>query len=327
MTATVGLLLAAAAAAQPPVPFPPRTFGPRERARCLECHGLPHFVHRDSLTGRIRDRGVPALAFARSAHGALDCTQCHPDVRAFPHRFGDRLRPPVGCDADCHAADSTGKPLTHRTQVDDFRASAHREGLDRRDPDSPTCLDCHGGGDAHAIGRAKGVLSRRARVALCGECHEDRARMIRAKVEPGAVASYRRSFHFKALRLGHAGTAICQDCHAVHRVISPDSLASTVHAANRARTCGQKDCHREPGVRFAMSGANHLDLRIGREPLLWAFQALFRVAGAGVVALLAAGAALDLWRRRGLGGALARARTRVRERARARSSARGAVAD
>ncbi len=269
MALVLVLALPGAAAARAPVPFPPLTFGPHELARCLNCHGLPNFLDRDSLTSTLRDLSVDTRAHVLSVHGSLECTQCHPDVRAYPHTFDRGRRAKVSCDADCHATDIEGKPVSHRTQVADFLAGAHRKGLLGTSADSPTCVTCHGAGRPHAIASPRRTLGPRDRMRLCADCHEDRVRMARNRVDAEAVSSYRRSFHYQAVRFGSTKTAVCQDCHAVHRVLSPDSTASTVGAAGVVKTCGQKDCHKGATGVFAMSGANHLDLRARREPVLW----------------------------------------------------------
>ena len=79
-----------------------------------------------------------------------------------------------------------------------------------------------------------------------------------------AVDSYRRSFHYKAIRFGETNTAVCQDCHTVHDVLPKDSAHSSIADANLPKTCGQSDCHPGAQMNFSMSGANHLDLRIDR---------------------------------------------------------------
>lgn len=131
-------------------------------------------------------------------------------------------------------------------------------------------------------------------MALCADCHDDRARMARNAVEPEAVSSYKRSFHYKAIKFGARQAAVCQDCHTTHRIRPPSDSTSSVAPAALSTTCGQTACH--PGARtsFAVSGANHLDLRIKREPILWAEEWLFRTLTAGTMAMLVVGIVLDV---------------------------------
>jgi cytochrome b subunit of formate dehydrogenase len=275
-------------------------FGAAETDSCFRCHGLPNFMVRDSATRAILFLTVDPDSFRRSMHGKLACTQCHGDITEYPHQF-KVVRRPVGCDADCHARDAKGKPVRHDAEMADFKRSAHRKGLTGENLDDPTCLTCHGAGDPHAIGRFKQAVEPREKMRLCAPCHDDRERMTRSRVEPDAVASYRRSFHYKAIRFGSTKAAVCQDCHAVHRVIAPDDTASTVNAGHLAATCGQENCHKGANVAFAMSGANHLALRARHDLVLAGEEGFFWWLGIVTLLLLGVGVFLDARHRIGSG--------------------------
>jgi hypothetical protein len=263
---------------------------------CLRCHAMPNFGFRESAYAPPRRLSVDPGALARSAHGRIGCQNCHPDVRTFPHTTPRRR---VTCADDCHASDSTGAPFTHRAVVATFAASAHRRGLDGSNRDAPGCASCHGG-DAHAIVPMKGRIAPSARMKLCADCHDDEARMRRNDVAVNAVASYRRSFHYKSVHFGGApspSTAVCEDCHTTHGVLPADSARSSVARGNVASTCGRSDCHPGAQMSFAMSGANHLDLRIERSVLLMLEERFFVVLTVGTMAMLAVGITMDLIRR------------------------------
>ena len=289
-----------AAADQRPGPTGPILFGPNDTPRCLKCHGMANFAFRDSVNAPLRNLTVPADSFALSVHGRLQCQQCHGDISQYPHEMaGPKV--PVSCGTDCHATDSTGNAYSHASTVTAFQRSAHRKGLSS-DPDgSPTCLTCHGGGNPHGVARAKQALPPAEKMALCISCHDDAALMNRHQVDPEAVASYRRSFHYKAIRFGESNTAVCQDCHTAHDILPADSAASSIAPGHIAQTCGQQQCH--PGARmsFAMSGANHLSLRIAREPVLWWLEKFFLLLTAGTMAMLVVGIVLDIQRSFGWG--------------------------
>jgi cytochrome b subunit of formate dehydrogenase len=275
-----------------------RSFGARETERCLYCHSVPNFMVRDSFSLAARRLSVDPVIYRASVHGAISCTQCHGNVRELPHGFRGG-RPRVGCDADCHVQDARGRPVRHDAEAADFSRDVHREGLSGRNPDLPDCVYCHGAGDPHAVPAARGALAPSTRMALCATCHDDRERMTRNQVEPDAVSSYRASFHYKAVRLGSARAAVCEDCHTAHRVIAPRDTASTVNRAHLPRTCGQEGCHRGAQLNFAMSGANHLALRIRRDPVLALVETLLFWCGLVTVLVLGAGVLLDLQRKLG----------------------------
>jgi len=138
-------------------------------------------------------------------------------------------------------------------------------------------------------------------MALCARCHEDRKLMAKHDVPVDMVASYRRSFHYKAIRFGGGGkrTAVCSDCHTAHIVLRPGDPRSTIAAANLTKTCGQAKCHAGAGRNFAVSGANHLDLRISQEPVLWFEEKFFLVLTGGTMLMLLVGIVLDVQRKFG----------------------------
>jgi len=271
-------------------------FGAAETDQCFKCHGIPNFIARDTVSLVVRNLSVPPAAFKGSVHGKLACNQCHGDIRQYPHEF-KTARPKVGCDADCHARDASGQPVRHEAQMAEFRRGAHSKGLDGGNPDIPACAYCHGASDPHAATRFKDVLAPRDRMALCADCHDDAQRMVRNKMNPEAVPSYRRSFHYKAIRFGSTKTAVCQDCHQVHRVIASRDTASSVSATHLAQTCGQEDCHEGARMNFAMSGANHLGLRVRRDPVLALWERFFVLISVGTLLVLGAGVAFDAQRR------------------------------
>lgn len=270
--------------------------------RCLTCHGMANLAVRERASAAVHSFSVSPQAFAASVHGRLTCRQCHGEVGAYPHVFpGGRVK--VTCAQECHVRAREGRTYTHAATVADFDASAHRARASGDEHDRPTCLTCHGSGDPHAVAPASGQ-PQRARMALCVGCHDDRARMTRNRMETDAVSSYKRSFHYKAITFGARTAAVCQDCHTTHRILPPWDAKSSVAASALPATCGKAACH--PGARatFAVSGANHLDLRVKRERVLWAEEWLFWILTAGTMAMLVAGIVLDVQRRLGLAVAL-----------------------
>lgn len=278
------------------LPSAPFAIGPHETTACLPCHGLPGFFVADSTGRRMRLLTVDPGTIRASAHGRVACGDCHPEIVKYPHELGS-ARPRVACDAGCHARDETGADYRHTRQAGEFRESVHRGGLSGEQPASPGCADCHGGGDPHAVTSKPAGWNRAAHVERCAPCHDDAPVMRAAEVEPAAVASWRESFHARAIRFGSERAATCQHCHGVHLVRAPEDTASTVHPSHLAATCGQQDCHAGARMRFAMSGASHLALRVRRDPALAAAAFGFGVVGSAIVLVLAAAVALDALRR------------------------------
>ncbi len=260
---------------------------------CLACHAMANLGYREP-DGSTRRFVVSPARFGRSVHARLACVQCHAGDAAYPHDGSAAAARPT-CASDCHATDSTGHPYTHARQAVELRASVHGRADDR---DNPGCLTCHGAGDAHAVTRIASAPPA-VRMASCVGCHDDARMMARSRVSADAVASYRRSFHYKAIRFGGTQTAGCSDCHTSHRVMRPDDPRSSVARPHLAATCGRSGCHPGAQLPFAGSGANHLDLRVAREPVLLIEERLFLMLTAGTLAMLLVGIVLDIQKKFG----------------------------
>lgn len=261
-----GLLIAATAQdAGQPTPIAREEVG-----ACMACHASEMGAHPPVSLG----------ALDASPHSDLKCQDCHSGITGAPHTARMLQR-----KAECGSC--------HGDALEQFMRSAHARS-DKAPGDHPTCVSCHGKGDPHAVTRPA-ALSRRERVALCSDCHAQKARMARYGVDTDAVPSYEESFHGKAfLRFGMTRAAICTDCHRHHDVMSPSDPASPTSRGHAAATCAQAGCHPGARVNFAMSGANHLRLKVKQSPALRVEEAFFRWLTLGTVAVLLLGVALDL---------------------------------
>ena len=244
---------------------------PREDVQaCMTCHA-------SDVDGA---KHVNLAALVKSPHKDLKCQDCHSTVTAFPHT-PEMVKDKADCGT-CHAE-----------AAEQFKQSTHSK-LNQRPGDHPTCVTCHGGGDPHAI-RGNGKWPRAMKASMCSDCHRQTERMAKYGVDTEAVPSYEESFHGKALqRFGNLKTAICSDCHGYHGVLSSKDARSPTHRNNAAKTCAQAGCHPGAKMNFAMSGANHLRLKVKDSPALLGVLIFFRVLVFGVLAMLMLGIALDL---------------------------------
>lgn len=241
---------------------------------CLGCHesDVSHTI-----------KAVSAKAIEDSPHKGMKCQDCHTSVDGAPHTPG-MMKEKAEC-ANCHS-----------DQADQFAASAHAK-ADKVAGDHPKCVTCHGGGDAHAIKPVK-AMTRVEKVEMCSNCHRQTDRMSRYGVDPDAVPSYEESFHGKAmLRFHDQKAAICSDCHGAHTMLNPGDPKATVSRENAAKTCSQKGCHQGAQVNFAISGANHLRLKMKTSPVLLGIYIFFRVLTFAMLAFMLGGVGLDLRRK------------------------------
>lgn len=247
---------------------------PSEEAQaCLGCHSK----EADVATA------VNIEALMHSPHAELDCTSCHSEFTAESPHTEAMLRSEASCSS-CHPEPS-----------EQFALSVHaRESKVKGD--HPDCVTCHGGGDPHGV-HIRGEWTREQKAKVCSECHANTELMARYGPSIDAVTSYNHSFHGKALlRFNNHDVAICSDCHGMHDVREPTDPVSPTHANNAAKTCAQSGCHPGATMNFAMSGANHLELRLHESPILNGTLWFFRILVIGMTGFLLLGVFLDMRR-------------------------------
>ncbi|MHB1686301.1 MAG: cytochrome c3 family protein [Ignavibacteriaceae bacterium] len=260
----------------------------------MRCHGMHNFTYVDSSKTLI-NLSVDSTVFFSSVHGKLRCQACHPAITEYPHNVLAAGK--STCASDCHASKDS-KPYDHKAIYETFLHSVHGKSLTGKDPDAPTCLTCHGG-SAHVVQPVKKVMTVDEKMMLCVSCHGNRELMVKHKINPDPVSSYKNSFHWKAIHYGYKKTAVCEDCHTNHSVLPPDNSSSTTNPAHLAQTCGQTNCHPGAKMNFAMSGANHLALRIEKTPFLFYEEKFFYVLTGGTIMMLLVGIVLDVQRKFG----------------------------
>jgi len=238
---------------------------------CMDCHD----------PGAESGPAVHLASLQKSPHKESDCTDCHSSFTADAPHSKAMLESKVTC-GDCHS-----------DVAEAVAASVHGDQAKNKG-DVPSCVTCHAGTDPHAVSNPKGG-ARKDLVKVCSSCHSDETKMARNHVDVEAVSSYEASFHGKALlRFDKQDTAVCMDCHTSHGVKKSSDTASTVHASNVAKTCGQAGCHVGATQNFANSGFSHLHLAVKQDPILGATELFFKVLTFGVLAILLLGIAFDM---------------------------------
>lgn len=195
---------------------------------CLSCHGQPGFSTK-LANGKTRSLYVSVTHFADSVHRSFQCTTCHTDVTAIPHKTGPlsptqwRQQVPKICGA-CHVAELKG-------YSNSVHSSLVMKGIDVH---AAVCTDCH---TAHAVVPPETPAARLAIGKACGTCHAE------------ALASYEQTYHGQMFALGYANVAMCADCHRGHSIQPASDPASSVSSANRLETC--RNCHANATAGFA----------------------------------------------------------------------------
>jgi len=195
---------------------------------CFDCHSDEDLVK--TVGGSDLSLYVDEEVFTSSIHGDLDCTDCHSDVADVEDEHAEELEE-VAC-SDCHD-----------DAADDLLQSAHAAGNSRVAQDLPGCSQCHG---KHDILPGDNVRSRIFELnipATCGECHASEEITSRHPNLSSEVSSeYEKGMHGIVLfKSGMIFSAVCNDCHGSHNILSAADERSPVHRTRINDTCSS--CH------------------------------------------------------------------------------------
>ena len=225
LAAVTPVRLGAATSNSPEVPTLASTAPAGPNSECLDCHEAEWRAARKGQPPEWI--GVKPDVYAHSAHGKLNCIDCHTGT---PH---DSPLPPVQC-ASCHPQ-----------AVAQFAASIHGSLRANGQSAPATCATCHGG-NAHEQLPAKHRDSPVAKFNLlgtCASCHEHAAQATKLGLKKqDAIAHFRDSIHGQGLyKMGLQVSPSCNDCHGVHDIRATTDTAAHTSKANLSATCSA--CH------------------------------------------------------------------------------------
>jgi cytochrome b subunit of formate dehydrogenase len=245
---------------------------------CLACHGQENLK---SDSGR--SLFVDATRHKASVHSILGCTDCHTDIKGFPHPA--RIAT-VSC-ATCHTQEAAAIPKSvhamlradrctachgsahneqpaaalvprvcascHGDEVKAFLSGIHGEATRKGDPEAPSCQSCHG--PIHSLLTVQDPASPVAKKNLpdtCAACHCSPGFLAKHQI-PFAhpVEMYKASVHGRAVAGGNDHAATCSDCHGSHAIFEARDPRSKVNHWNVPATCGT--CHSEIAKTYTAS--------------------------------------------------------------------------
>ncbi len=318
-----------------------------DEENCMMCH-KHRGLGRIDLKGQLRVFWTNEETFARSVHGRVPCRGCHIELNQIPHEI---VTNKVDCGVQCHKKEpSTGNDFSHRSVYTNYQRSVHSTDLKNPEPGLPNCKYCHlnplytrtTGGRTGPIERIvarcigchtnaeyantfymhvqhrlmKRTMRSRLEVdQLCFTCHLDK-KLLRSKglSEKGidAAATYKATYHYRAMVLGRDDTADCIDCHAyyepysphnVHLIIKTTNPESAVHPNNKGKVCAQEECHDGVNAVGPKSGPELADLDLHADfespvyPVEFAVSQVFFVLTFGTLSFLFFWIFLELFRR------------------------------
>jgi len=176
--------------------------------RCLGCHSRPGLFKRLESSDHM-SMVVPADVFAKSAHAANACTDCHTDVNANTHL---QTRKSIKSTRDYSIVQVQVCQKCHEKESGAWQHSIHAALVDAGNADGPVCTSCHA---AHAeIKGAPDLLE----TVPCKSCHDT------------IFAAYAGSVHAQPSADGKTAPLPCSACHNAHDVSVASSPAGPKNA-------------------------------------------------------------------------------------------------
>ena len=215
---------------------------------CGYCHDDPNFQKKHKMT-----ISSPGVMYSNSVHGkslgsgskdAPTCLSCH-----GTHNIKNRVHPES-------TISSFNLPKTcgqcHEKETEEYTESIHWFYALKGIREAPVCNDCH---NEHSIkhldvtkSKANGKLLQEQ---TCMICHQDPRLAERFGKNGGQSVQYQDSYHGLAAMRGYEKSALCVDCHAVHKILPKSYPESTVSEANVTKTC--QTCHPDATEVFSKS--------------------------------------------------------------------------
>ena len=204
----------------------PETFAPADKGICLACHA---------------DK-IDLKHFTGSAHGTVNCQDCHRGVDRYPHPKEAIAKKPA-C-VMCHPRNAAW--LKH--SVHGVTPGPGKE--------PPTCQSCHGK-NAHEIVKPES-LSRPQQEASCRNCHPDKAAALAASIHgtngattaggarPGCLACHGGNPHAIKPPIktpSPAQNVPCQQCHAADTARMLNSAHGKAIQGNGNKPLACLSCH------------------------------------------------------------------------------------
>ena len=202
---------------------------------CLACHSDSSLTKDEN--GKQVSLYVDDAKFKASIHSAFSCTDCHTDIKAFPHE----PTPAKPVCATCHADQQTA-----------YDHGVHAKAAAAGNTNVAKCQDCHG--SVHELLPWSDPKSKVARANIprtCGACHGQKFVMASSGVSSAPFTSYQESVHGKAVAAGSGTAAVCTDCHGTHEILGAGDPKSPIAKLNVPETCAK--CHDSVKQEFVQS--------------------------------------------------------------------------
>jgi predicted CXXCH cytochrome family protein len=188
-----------------------------ENSVCLACHSSLNLTYK-LPSGEVLSLFVDQKMFDASVHGQQNqkCTDCHTNISNYPH-------PPIAATTarDFSLQMYTLCKACHETEYKDSLDSMHTKVLASGNRNAPVCTDCH---TSHIVTKANTPRTRIPQT--CQKCHSE------------IYDQYKGSVHGAALLdNSNPDVATCVDCHGVHTVSDPLTVAYRLKSPQICANC------------------------------------------------------------------------------------------
>ncbi len=184
-----------------------------DNAQCLLCHADPGQSH-DFSNGDAISISVDPQLFGEGMHATVSCQVCHTNISGYPH--------PENSATTAREYTLQYKDLCqqcHTVQAEELLDSSHTKMTDAGNLDTPICSDCHNPHADKAFAKdASGELTgvAHSRIAnICAKCHNTIFEQYADSVHGSGV-----------LEDKNPDVPACTDCHGVHTISGPSSVAT-----------------------------------------------------------------------------------------------------
>ena len=196
---------------------------------CLSCHSDKGLTKKRA--GKTVSLFVDEARFKATAHGKINCIDCHADLKGKDLPHDETLKP-----ATCRSC--------HLSEVTQHENSLHGKAIARGDPLAPRCVNCHGNHDIVTRKDPRSPVLPQRIPYLCGKCHSEGGRVSKEREihQSNIISNYTESIHGDALmNKGLSVAATCVSCHTAHSILPHTDAKSSIARANIAATCST--CH------------------------------------------------------------------------------------
>lgn len=215
---------------------------------CGYCHDDPNFQKKHNMTITS-----PGLQYSTSVHGRLltegsaeapTCINCH-----GTHNIKNRIQP-ESTISSFNLPETCGQ--CHEKETEEYTQSIHWLYAVKGIREAPVCNDCHNEHSIHSINVVKDkAAAKLLQEQTCMICHQDPRMAEKFGKNGGQALQYQDSYHGLAAMRGSEESALCVDCHSVHKILPKSHPESTVSEANVTQTC--QTCHPEATPTFSQS--------------------------------------------------------------------------